>query len=259
MTAPLLALVVFVASQADAPADRATAAATEAEAVAIRMLVGGLDPRADDRWTQAARDRIRSQVMTQPLVDDRVSQMKLGPSEERLDAAVAALASELTRRNSEATLDQTLVAAGASRIALRNYLRSEMGFARLLRETVTEKQIAAEFAAHRAWYDGTEVDIRQGTPAETAAAAEPPGDDSELVTLRGLQSAPRPIVVAALANEADATRGPIAYPTPDGVRHRLIRVVDRRPGRRSLEDARPLVLGELSRRLRREIVGGSPR
>ena len=218
--------------------------------VNVRMLVAGLDPTADDRWTDAARDRIAAIVRSQPVVDAFVESQGMLPTEDRVTAAYEAMATELTRRSPEATIEQTLKAAGTTAEALRAYLRSEMGFARFVRETVTDDQIRAAFRTHRTWYDGTEATIRQvvaDSPSEVPADATP-------VVVRGLGAMPRDVAKAVLSADVGER---LTVTSPLG-RHSI--VVDAiAPGGLSGEDARPAVLAELRRQLRDEIVAGTLR
>ena len=256
---PVLAVTLLFAvglGERVVAAESTAAPATEEAAINLRLMMRGLDPTATDRWTQAAREQVAGEVAQQKQVDAFLTQRRLMPKDDELDEAVAAMSERLrvqaaARGEQPQGLPALLQQAATNEAALRNYLRSERAMARFLSETVTEEVIAAEFERNRAWYDGTAVDVVQ----TVAATREQLGDvpDAPVMTVIGLRAVPRPIAEAALEAEPGSTLEPIE--TRHGW-HR-VRVVAKRQGDGTLEDARRAVLQTLERRARADILSQS--
>lgn len=177
------------------------------------------------------------------------------------------------------TLDEALAAQQLNRDTLRAALRVPIAWKIYLGSVVTEEAIARQFEEHRHQYDGTMVELAQiflrktdsnpssidrltvkaATICEEIAAGKKSFADavkefsqSPSATNGGLMGAVRfrgdvPTVVAEWAFSADV--GDMSDPVVSPVGVHVIKLLERSPGSKSLEDVRTAVIEDLSDQL----------
>lgn len=196
-------------------------------------------------------------------------------SDEAIDRRLEDVERVLVRNGKD--LATAVSAAGFSMEELRNALRVPIAWKTYLRSVVTEQTIADQFAAARHRYDGSTIDVAQivllarndsdrvrsmATAQEALKRLNSSEIEFDAVVKRYSQSPSAdsggrlnavryygdlPLAVTEWAFAADV--GSVSEPIESSVGVHIVKLLGRKQGERSLEDARTQVIADISDRL----------
>lgn len=280
----LLATSPAARSAGDLPAPDAVLATVDGRPVTERELQAMFLARDVPRSLQpAVRKAFLQRLIDNRLMRDFLKQRKVEPAAKRIDDAVRKFHRQIKDRGEDPA--KVLKQRGLDEAALRRELWLPLAWHALARRIVTDTEIRKRFKQSPWEFDGTRVRARQIVLRLPASAGESTkraaleklkgvreqvsaGKLSFAEAARKFSQAPskdkggdvgefpyRGKMPAVIAERAfRLKKGEIGRPflTPFGAH--LLQVTERKPGQLSLEDARPVIFRELSRRHWDEIV-----
>lgn len=224
---------------------------------------------------ESVREAVIEDLIDRALIAVFLSKRKIAAPERELESQLA-LVKRLAGPQ-EADSAAVLARLGLTESSLREHLALPLAWKVYVRRTVTDEQVRAWFAEHRAEFDGTEVrasqiviTVRESADADAWANAEKLLRDVRADIVAGKQTfadAARmystspsgkqggdlgffayrgrlPVEVSAVAFALQPSEISEPFRTQFGVH--LVTAVERKPGDLSLEDARAEVLAQMS-------------
>jgi hypothetical protein len=271
--------LLLLLSAAGPPADDAALATVNGRKLTGRDLRVSLALRGVPEETSPAfHDRSVKELVDRELIRQFLARNKVAPDPRQLALAVRTAKERWAAGGKDP--DEVLKSLGADEARLSQEIAVPLGWRRLVSRTVTDKQVREHFEQNRRRLDGTRLRVsqifRKYEPGESPDAA--PKTIARMMSIRGEIASgkasfaeaakkysrsptareggdlgkigPRGDVPAAVAEAAfrlDAGQVSDAILSPLGAH--LVMVTEIEPGELSLEDARPAVVEELSRKL----------